>query len=115
MQKGNHGSQCSRRDLDVQFIDYYSPQMSFVTCHQWQVTPRHITAEPRCLMLYLEMKTREVHGKDERGRPNRQTAGCLATQRSFRDRWKSLPGVTAAPPSPPPPSSFLPLPPKVKP
>lgn len=52
------------RDHDVQIIDYYSPEMSFVSCHQLQVTPYCITAELCSLMLYLETK---VHGKDERG------------------------------------------------
>ncbi len=51
----------------MQFIDYYSPGMSFVTCHQLQVAPYCITAELCSLMFYLGMTTREVRGKDERG------------------------------------------------
>lgn len=60
-------STAGRKDLDVQFIDYYSPGRSFVTCHHLGVAPYCITAELCSLMFYLEMTTREFRGKDERG------------------------------------------------
>lgn len=37
--EGRAHSKAGKKDTDMQFIDYYSPEMSFVSCHQWQVTP----------------------------------------------------------------------------
>lgn len=77
------------RALDMQLIDYCIPGLNCVTCHQLRVILYSITAEPCSFMVYLGGGCHKGSREGWKRRTNQQTACCLRSQKSFRDRWKS--------------------------